>query len=153
MVPIDSENDRPWSSNNATLALLDIRRKAELDLLRLDEYRSGGRLNAANGYSTCVDVTEDPDAKNRQYRPDPVLASMKHSGVDTDKLTAKRWAEFCSEPRNEEATIAHLGLNTATNAIGEMKKRGAKLEKEIAAIPEEKAKIPRRRVPAGAKRS
>jgi len=143
MVPIDSRHDRPWSSKCATLVLLDIRKKAELDLLRLDEHRSGGRLNADNGYSTYVDVTNDPDAMNRKYRPDPVLASFKHSGVDTDKLTAKRWAEFCAEPRDEEATIAALGLGVAENAIATQISEGEELEAQIAALGSKSApKIP-----------
>ena len=131
MVPMDSKHDRRWSSENATLVLLDIRRKAERDLLVLDEQRSGGRLNAENGYSTYVDVTNDPKAQNRKYRPDPVLASFKHSGVDTDTLTAKRWGEFCSKPQDEEATIARFGLNKAENAIAGMVERGAELEAAV----------------------
>ena len=134
MVPIDSKNDRPWLSANATLVLLDIRKKAELDLLRLDEHRSGGLLNAANGYATCVDTTADPDSLNRTFRPDPVLASFKHSGVDTDILTAKRWADFCSVPRDEEKTIAELGLGVTENAIAARIEAGASLEAEIAAL-------------------
>ena len=130
MVPTDSKHNRPWSSANATLVVLDIRKKADLDLLRLDEQRSGGRLNEANGYSTYVE-TSNPDSLNRTFRADPVLSAMKHSGEDTDRLTAKRWAEFCAVPRDEEGTIAALGLNKAENAIAGMVERGAELEAAV----------------------
>ena len=133
MVPTDSKNDRPWLSANATLVVLDIRKKAERDLLRLDEHRSGGRLNAENGYSTCV-LNGVPDDPNATYVADPVLAAFKHSGVDTDKLTAKRWAEFCSEPRDEEATIAALGLCVAKKAIAERISEGEELEAQLKAM-------------------
>ena len=134
MVPTDSKNDRPWLSSNATLVVLDIRKKAELDLLRLDEHRSGGRLNAANGYATCVLVEGEAGDPNARWVADPVLSAFKHSGLDTDKLTAKRWAEFCAEPRDEEATIAALGLCVAKKAIAERITEGEELEAQIKAM-------------------
>lgn len=133
MVPIDSKRNKPWLSANATLVALHIRQQAESDLLALDEQRSGGRLNAENGYSTLM-LVSSPDEKNAKYTVDPVLSALKHTGADTDRLAAKRYAEFCSVPQDEEATIARLGLNEAENEIAKRIERGADLEAQIAEL-------------------
>ncbi len=137
MRPIDSVTGKPWDAELANLKLQDFKHEAEADLLRLDERRSGGRLNAENGYSALYldgPEPEDPKQDRRRYRVSPELASMKHTGQDSRQLREKRWAEFCSEPRDQDAYRTEIQQRQTQTVARTVIAAGQELEDQVAAL-------------------
>lgn len=131
MLPVDSATGKPWESANATRMVQSIRAKANDDLNANDERRSDGRLCAENEYSTLPPFNEDIKGPQR-VEPIAELVALKHTGHDTDALTAKRWAEFCKEPQDQVASMATLEGDSRTQRIERDIADGDELEREVA---------------------
>lgn len=144
MLPIDSVTKAPWSSDNANLKLHEIKRQVTRDLRRRDQHNSGGALCEATGYKTTMEVggeeTTDESGVVRKTQgrlvADPRLVGVKHSGVDTKRLTSSRYQAFCAEPKNEKEETAHLVEAQRETSIGVAVAAAKDLEDELAEIPE-----------------
>lgn len=132
MQPIDSVTGRPWSSENSSLALEQIK----------DEVRSELRArDASRGIPQRKDVLDDNGVKigekenfqvykddGKVYAVDQHLASLKHSGRENRLMVERRWAQFCAEPRDEIALSAKAGLTERQNELARTLERTAEVE-------------------------
>lgn len=139
MRPVNT-NGIEWSRDTADMALQEIRAQAIQDLLDRDEQRSGGRMCKANNYAAYT----EHELKNKSLHPeqgmrrgniqvviDPVLASIRHTGDEEQQLLAARWAEFCSEPRDEEPYRHKIQAKLRTERIKQLLGRGQDVEKSL----------------------
>jgi len=114
------------------MAFANIRTKALDDLHEYEERASNGRLNAENQY--CPLVAQDKsDGSGTLNVPDPVLAALKSSGEDQEKLLNARWAKFCGEPQDEAPFRENLDATARTDLIVERSAAGEKIEEALAA--------------------
>lgn len=114
MQPIDSVTKRPWSAENSRLALEQIKDEVRAELRARD---------ASHGIPQLKDVLDENGVKigerdnfqvykddGKVYVVDQHLASLKHNGRENRLRVQRRWAQFCSEPRDELALSAKAGL-------------------------------------------
>ncbi len=125
MLPINSKTGKLWSHENANLVLQATKREVEDELNVLDEKRSGGRLNAANGWSPLVLI-------EGRYRADPELAGFKHTGHEAQVIMRGRfYKRYLANPCDEEGLTAELRKAqkdlTITVAIAEAEEMEAAL--------------------------
>lgn len=130
MVPTDSKTGLPWDSTNGNIVLQAINRQVIADLRKLDEFRSQGRLSEANEWCTYI-LSGDKDDPSSKFLVDPDLVRLKHTGSDTRKLREKRWAEFCSEPRDQEEYTKRYRAETDGKVIVDKIESGSELEHAI----------------------
>ncbi len=134
MRPIDTDG-QSWGAETSNLALQDLRSKTIIDLNARDEQLSRGQLNKANGYSPYREVASK-DGRSTNYRVDPVLSQIKHTGEETLALTKSRWADFCSERQDEKPYTDRLVTHTRDKQLAEMKAAGKEVAASLAPIPE-----------------
>lgn len=136
MRPVNTDQDKkPWKPATSNLALQDIRRSAIDALNKRDEQLSRGRLNKDNRFSPYREEKRG-DGTGSRFVVDPVLSEIKHTGEETIALTKSRWAEFCSEPRDEKVYAERLVKQTRDDHLAEMKAAGKEVEASLAPISE-----------------
>ena len=131
MRPINLDG-KDWGTEPAGLAFGDVRKEAIADLCARSERVSGGRMNADNNYAP-YEAVEKPDSNRgkeqvsagARYVINPVLVELRHTGDDELNLTKARWAEFCSEPREEAPFLERLTTERRAAKIAEMATAGA----------------------------
>jgi len=104
---IDSKTGEAWPIEMANLKLQEIRQECREDLWALDERRGVTGLKV-------TDTIADPEDKEGLGKTKDVVNEQKraaaHTGDDLTRLLAKRWAEYCSEPRDLAEFIATTRL-------------------------------------------
>jgi hypothetical protein len=129
-MPAYNSTGEPWAPDTSHLAFMEIRAKAIKDLNARDKRLSHGRLNAANNFSPYVEH-EREHGVGTDLIVDPVLASIKHTGEETQKLTASRWAQFCKKPQSEEAYRAKLTKRNCDDRLDAAIVRGEEVEHSL----------------------
>lgn len=148
MRPVNT-NGKEWPIETSNLALDRIRKSVIADLNARDEERSGGKMNASNHWSPVVGIEKKAvarsgeDGEQREYTDthyvtDPVLAAMKHTGEDEQRLLESRWADFCSEPQAEAPYRKEITQDRREAKLDKMRKGGT----EVAATVGSKAVAP-----------
>lgn len=137
MRPVNPTSDggESWGDETSNLALQDLRSTAIADLNKRDEQLSRGRMNAANGYSPYREVPRK-DGRGTNYKVDPVLCDIKHTGEETLVLTKSRWADFCEQAQQEKPYTDRLVTHTRDKQLAKMKSAGTGVEASLAPIDE-----------------
>ncbi|KKM76398.1 hypothetical protein LCGC14_1380540 [marine sediment metagenome] len=131
MQPIDSVTNHPWSPKNSRLMLEQIKDEVRAELRARD---------ASRGIPQLKDVHDDNGVKigekdnfqvykddGKVYAVDQHLASLKHSGRENRLMVQRRWAQFCSEPRDEVALSAKAGLTERQDELARTLDRTAEV--------------------------
>jgi hypothetical protein len=97
---LDVKTGKAWPKAQTNQKLGEIREQCRTDLRTRDEARG-----IVNGKLTTTIKDPNMDGKTKDV-VDPVKQDRAHTGAEFNALLAKRWAEFCSEPRDLDAFIA-----------------------------------------------
>lgn len=127
MFPVDSMTGAPWSADNSSMALQEIRATCVADLRNRDE-RNG--IKRANGWKVYDDPEPDPGTPAR-YVINPVLAGLKHTAAESKALLRGRWAEFCEQPRDEKTLSAKYRGTTRAQKIAQYIEDGREVTESL----------------------
>lgn len=129
MLPIDSKTGKAWSHENATTHLQDIRTRVLREFQQRDILRGFTKENGWRAYKYEMD-----DAGNQTGDPifDTKLIGRRHTADEVTTVTRKRWAEFCSEPSDQDAIIADRQNLDRKESIAKSIKAGKAVESDLA---------------------
>lgn len=140
MRPINP-NGKQWGVEASGVAYDDIHKQAVRDLCARDERLSGGQMNAGNNYAP-YNVVEKPGSDTARapagsrYVVNPLLVAMRHTGDEELQLTNARWAEFCSEPRDEKPYLDRILQQRRQDRLTVMVTAGANVSESLKAANE-----------------
>ena len=133
MRPIDSVTQREWAWESCSIVLGKIRDDVNAELRardashgipqeedRIDE--NGVKIGVVPSYKVYT-----VDDKGHSV-VDQHLASLKHKGHERRLLVKRRWAQLCSQPRDEVALTANAGLTVREKQLAQMLEDTAKFE-------------------------
>ena len=146
MQPIDSVTKRPWSSENSRLAIERIKDEVRAELRARD---------ASRGIPQRKDIFDDDGVKigekdnfqvykddGKVFVVDRHLASLKHNGRENRLMVLRRWAQFCSKPRDEVALSADAGMTERQTELARTLERTAEIADSDQPLGPEKSTPP-----------
>lgn len=126
MLPIDSADGQPWTTDNAALLLRQVKCGVLSDLGKRTERRTGGRCNAANGYSALV---LDADG---HLVGDQTLARLCHSTHEVRILVRSRFYKMLEKPLDQRLLAGELRERERQIAQAESELAAAAIERTLA---------------------
>jgi hypothetical protein len=108
-----------WSLDRTAAKQAEFRKEA-VDFMNnrdLERAKAVG-LKVTDGFVGLP--TQRTDAEGNIF-VDPLAASIKHSGLETEDMWIPKWQEFCSKPQNEEDAeypmVTYKPRQAALNAL------------------------------------